>query len=434
MKKTSLSILALGGVMILTSCNVSSTSTGIRGTITDNPADNLTYAQRDLKRSLTLTDKMWEDFYDEDLNASMEYYPYIEDSAEMCSVWHYTSIFSLLNRQLRLDPDNETIKTRHTLVVEGLEYYRERRNDDYRVYAVARGFTPGGASTGINSNVYDDNMWIAREFMEAYEITGEDKYLTMCREVIDYCLSGYDHTINEATGEEWGGIYWGPYYKSKHACSNGPIIKTLIKLSDAISENKEADDSYFNYAVKLYDFSYQTFKRSDNVYGDMIGTEADIDGNTISHGTLDETAYSYNSGVMISAGVYLYKATNDVKYLNEAKACAQASYDFFANTSVIDGYMQFPVSTTLWFNLVLMIGLYDLYFVDSNAATYLDAIQKSIDFAYNNYLYEDVLPVNWLLGFVYGLDKDNHTDIMDRASQAEVYALLAEYQTAKQNS
>ena len=62
---------------------------------------------------------------------------------------------------------------------------------------------------------------------------------------------------------------------------------------------------------------------------------------------------------------------------------------------------------------------------DDSAKEYLDAIQKSIDFAFNNYLYENTLPVNWVSGWQYGLDKDETRDIMDVASSAETFALLA---------
>ena len=62
--------------------------------------------------------------------------------------------------------------------------------------------------------------------------------------------------------------------------------------------------------------------------------------------------------------------------------------------------------------------------MDSSASEYLSVVQNSIDFAYNNYLYENTLPTNWISGWQYGFDKDETRDIMDVASSAETFALL----------
>ncbi len=423
MTKIALAGLSMG---MLASCGNTTTSYSSykAGSIMNNPDDGLTFFARNNARSKVIANSLWERYYDEELNGAYNYYPAVDDTEEICSAWHFTSLFSLYVKLLRNNPTDETIKKRLLTIIDGLEYYHEDRKDGYRAYAVKRGVRANKAGSGYMADVYDDNMWIAREFLNAYEVLGDDSLLTKCVDTIKYCLSGWDSSLNNDTGKEWGGIFWGPDYNSKHACSNGPIIATLVRLSELFPDVEVFGRSYLTWAKDVYDFSLATFKMSNNLYGDMIGTEKK-GGVTITHGTLDTTAYTYNTGTMISGGAYLYHATNDESYLTQAKKSMASSLSYFGNDELIEGYYQFPLGTTIWFNLTLFQGYYDLLKFDSSASSYLGEVQKSIDFAYNNYLYENTLPVNWISGWQYGLDKDTNLDIMDVASSAETFALLA---------
>ena len=411
-------------LLSIAGCSVKKPMTYTAGTILINPDDGLTSVERNNQRSLIIANQMWNDYYDEELNASFTYFPYKDDSEEIASCWHFTSILSLYVKLVRNNPNDKLLKERLKTVLDGLEYYHEKRSDGYRAYAVKRGIDIDRAQSGYMADVYDDNMWIAREFLNAYEVLNDESLLTKCKETIEYCLTGWDSSINEKTGKEWGGIYWGPDYISKHACSNGPIISTLVRLSEIDPDTKVFGRTYLEWAMDVYDFSIKTFKTSDELYGDMIGTEKKA-GKTVSHGTLDSTLYTYNTGTMISGGAYLYKVTNDEKYLDQAKKSMEASLEVFGNDTLVEGYYEFPVATTIWFNLTLFQGYYDLLLVDSSANEYIEAVQKSIDFAYNNYLYENNLPVNWISGWQYGLSKDENRDVMDVASSAEIFALLS---------
>lgn len=424
MKKRLLKILSIGALIFtMASCETHREVTIVAGDIRENPEDGLTSRERNNNRSKVIADQLWHDYYDEELNGALNYYPFKDDTEEIASVWHFTSLFSLYVKLVKNNPDDQLLKSRLEMVIEGLEYYHESRNDDYRAYAVKRGFRINDASSGYMADVYDDNMWIAREFLNAYEVLKDESLLTKCKETIRYCLSGWDSSKNPDTGLEWGGIYWGPDYTSKHACSNGPIIATLVRLSKLFPEEEVFGRTYLQWAKDVYDFSIATFKMSNDLYGDMIGTEKKA-GVTLSHGSLDTTAYTYNTGTMISGGAYLYEVTKDEKYLNQAKKSMEASLKIFGNDDLVEGFFQFPVATTIWFNLTLYQGYYDLLLVDSSALEYLTVVQKSIDFAYNNYLYENTLPTNWISGWQYGFDKDETRDIMDVASSAETFALL----------
>src|SRR5690606_31603539 len=101
----------------------------------------------------------------------------------------------------------------------------------WSVYAVDRVNDKGKANvTGI-LNVYDDQMWLIRELLESYRLTGEKPYKTKAEYLTAYVLDGWDTTL-DSQGKEQGGIPWGPGYVTKHACSNGPLISPLVWLSE----------------------------------------------------------------------------------------------------------------------------------------------------------------------------------------------------------
>jgi uncharacterized protein YyaL (SSP411 family) len=381
----------------------------------------VTLGERNQLRSKQMSTILFDEFLDEQV--SVEYLPAYEDGDKIASVWHYTGLISLSNRLRSLYPDDETIATINDNLFLGLEYYREKRNDGYLVYAVNRGMSQGNA---MINNVYDDQMWLAREFVAAYENTNDVNYLNKAKDLVTYIISGWDDSINPATGEEWGGIYWGPTYTSKHTCSNAPIIGVLVDMY-YITE----DASYLNWAKKIYDFTYTTLRLSDGTYGDMIGTEI-VGGQTISHGGIDESRYSYNSGAMITAGVELYRATSEEHYLTDALVTAKAAYEYFGNEDLVEGYVQYPASSTTWFNLVLLIGFVDLNeFAPVEASTYIESYQKSIDYSYDNFYKDGYLPVNWVKGWIPGFEKDEHKNVLDHSSHAETYALLAQFELSK---
>lgn len=421
-KKIKKFLIASCSVLPLVGCT--KTSTYVAGTIMDNPKDGLTTVQRNNNRALVLGSSVWKRFYDEENNVVYNYYPFQDETSKVCSVWHYTSMFSMITRLLKENPESKDLKNKLDTLADGFAYYHEKRTD-YRAYAINRGYAPDSVMSALDSNVYDDNEWITREFIRAYEITNDEKYLTLAKETAAYCMSGWDKTL-DGDGHEWGGIFQGPSVLSKNTCSNAPVVAPWIRLYEITKDNQ-----YLDFAKRCYDFSYTHFRLADGVYGDLIGTTRDEYENTTSQGTVNNDRYTYNSGTMISGGAELYRITKEQHYLDEAKQTAEAAFNYYASDSLVEGVYQFPVATTLWFNLQLFQGFYHLYVQDKTTSKYLDAVQKAADFAYNNYLYEDSLPVNWVAGWMYGVDKDAYKDVMDEDANAETFALLEEYAQLK---
>lgn len=362
------------------------------------------------------------------------------------SVWHYTSVIAMCNRMMSVSTGEtrEKYSGYLTSLIDGLSAYKGsaeivsyRSKAVREMYAVNR----GGDITGYNS-VYDDQMWLIREFFAAYENTGKEEYLTEAERLTDVCLDGWDDTVNPDTREEYGGITWGAGYTSKHTCSNAPIVSPLVDLyefykekDDTIYGEKKAE-YYLNWAKKIYAFSYKTFKNDNDLYGDLIGSsfvygEGGLK-KTTSHGDLDTTQYTYNTGTMISAGARLYSATGDKKYLEQAQNSAEAAYRYFGVIDEKTGLVEYPVSSTLWFNFQLLLGFVDLAEADDSgyAATnekYVSGYADAINHAYDCYNADGILPRNYVKGWIFDYPYDKNKDIMDCAASAETYALLCAY-------
>src|SRR5690606_11508802 len=52
------------------------------------------------------------------------------------------------------------------------------------------GYEPAPTSGGGNDKYYDDNAWMVITFVEAYELTGDRKYLKRADETMKFVLSG----------------------------------------------------------------------------------------------------------------------------------------------------------------------------------------------------------------------------------------------------
>ena len=123
-------------LLSIAGCSVKKPMTYTAGTILINPDDGLTSVERNNQRSLIIANQMWNDYYDEELNASFTYFPYKDDSEEIASCWHFTSILSLYVKLVRNNPNDKLLKERLKTVLDGLEYYHEKRNDGYASYSV----------------------------------------------------------------------------------------------------------------------------------------------------------------------------------------------------------------------------------------------------------------------------------------------------------
>ena len=123
---------------------------------------------------------------------------------------------------------------------------------------------------------------------------------------------------------------------------------------------------YIDWAQRLYGWTVSHLRSPQGVYWDSIDRT----------GRIDKAAYTYNSGIMIQAGLLLYQETGDERYLRDAKDLARSSLEHFAS-GPLDGKLKiFP--PTPWFNAVLFrsyLALHEAVGDNSYAFLLLSALE-----------------------------------------------------------
>jgi len=448
----------------------------------ESPPIETSLSERNLYRAMELTNNTISSHFTGEGMAMARYYnPYTDvRSEEKGSIWMYTSAIEAVNailHGLKAQQKNGNA----TLYNENFDHYSEvlhklYENADYylgtfllvsytqtkewSVYGVNRGSSKGSAKVEGIENVYDDQMWLIRELIEAYKLTDNSEYLEKAEYLTEYVLDGWDCT-RDANGEEIGGIPWGPGYVTKHSCSNGPMVSPLVWLhklykdkSDEVTyryidaTDKETrktiqvkkSDYYLDFAKKIYDWQKKYLLRSDGVYDDMMGgcssespqTET-VNGSVYRKGTTCRDrvgpAITYNSGTMLSGAADLYQATGNNIYLEDAQKLSDASFIYFAKPENTEpGYYTYDISGFRnWFNGVLMRGYVDVYPSYENVAEYINSFQQNLDYGYDNFIYKGFLPTNLLVGWSYN-NNNNKTEAMFNFAFAAEYAVLAQYE------
>lgn len=449
------------------------------------PKQEVSVSEQNLKRAIELTDNAISAHFTGDGMAMARFYnPYTGvRSEEKGSVWMYTAAIEAVNAvlhalQAQNDHGNTTLYDQHFVaytekldnLIENLEFYMGTftlvsytQTKPWSVYGVNRGGSKGSAEVAGIMNVYDDQQWLIRELLEAYDITGNEDYLEKAEYLTEYVLDGWDCT-RDGSGAERGGIPWGPGYVTKHACSNGPMVSPLVWLHelyknkndevtyryiDAVdkqtrkTEQVKKSDYYLNFAKKIYAWQKSQLLRGDGVYDDMRGgcspgspQTDNIGGITYRRGGNCQDrvgpAITYNSGSMLSGGTDLYRVTNDNAYLNDAKALSDASFNYFAKLNQTKpGYYTYDISGFRnWFNGILMRAYVETYPVYGDVAGYIDSFQQNLDYGYENYLHEGFLPTNLLLGWS-RTNTNNNTEGMFSFAFAAEYAILSQYELEK---
>lgn len=478
--RTMISTCSLVMVMLVAACSDTPSDPG-----PENPPQEISLSEQNLVRAMELTDKAVSAHFTGDGMAMARFYnPYTKvRSEEKGSIWMYTSAIESVNAILHAlvaqrDHGNIALYDQNFAKYSDL-LYKLYDNADYylgtfelvsytqtrqwSVYGVNRGGSKGSAQVAGIENVYDDQMWLVRELLEGYKLTGNVKYLEKAEYLTEYVLDGWDCT-RDGSGAERGGIPWGPGYVTKHACSNGPMVSPLVWLHELykdkddqvtyryidaadkrtrVAEQVRKSDYYLDFAKKIYAWQKGKLLRADGVYDDMRGgcspgspqTET-INGTTYRVGTTCQDrvgpAITYNSGTMVSGAADLYRATGDNVYLEDGRKLSDASFQYFAKLGQTKpGYYTYDISGFRnWFNGVLMRGYVDLYPVDASVADYIDSFQKNLDYGYNNFLHDGFLPTNLLVGWSRD-NGNNNTEGMFSFAFAAEYAVLSRYELEK---
>ncbi len=416
--------------------------------------DKYALAKRNLERSMILLDSSVSNYFVGQEMAMRRFYnPFTKKlSGELGSVWMYSSAIEAVNAilhslQVAREHGHSDLYdknfSRYTALLSKLydnaDYYlgtyeltSYTQTKTWTVYAVDRVNVKGKANVSGILNVYDDQIWLIRELLESYRITGQRNYLTKAEYLTDYVLDGWDTTLDDQ-GNEHGGITWGPGYVTKHSCSNGPLISPLVwlhkiyKSSNEQIEHRFIDPKdkqtrksimrakgvhYLDYAKKLYNWQKSNLLNAQGVYTDMMGgcgscqiAYETFDGVRYRNNTpLTEAvgeAYTYNSGTMLSGAVDLYRATGDHQYLRDGKELSEKSFSVFAKLdSTLPEHYRYNIGGFRnWFNGVLLRGYLNIQREHPAVNAYIESFQKNLDYGFSQFNHQGFLPTDLLRGW-----------------------------------
>lgn len=173
------------------------------------------------------------------------------------------------------------------------------------------------------NDYYDDEGWWVLAWIEAYELTKDDKYLKMARITFADMASGWDDVCG-------GGIYWKKPNIGKSAVQNELFMLAALRLHQR-GGGETLGKSYLEWAEATWDWFSKTGMLNEE-YLVENGLNKQCEVSVGRH-------YTYNQGMILSALVELYTVKGDEKLLELAHNIARAA---ITNLIYEDGILKDP--------------------------------------------------------------------------------------------
>lgn len=314
------------------------------------------------------------------------------------------------------------VSTLHKLGYEvGYKDMVDRFESYYRQRGVLNVGGYGSSTDGKNGGgdrFFDDNAIIGIELVEAYELLKDPKYLERCAQIVKFYKAGIDNTMGRA-------LWWcesninqpGNDSSNKPACANGFATWFLMRYYEVCPEAEKTE--VLALAKDLYQWLYDNLRDpGDNLYWNSKGAD----------GSINTTKWTYNSGAMIAGGVRLYEATGDTRYLNEAKATAKSSYDYYVRSR--NGIPLCYPTNDPWFTIQMIKSYVELESYDKSfVAKAMEVFIANLDNAWakgrmtNGLFYEDWTGVK--------VNPDRDKGLLMQAAALESLGVVAIYKNEK---
>ena len=171
---------------------------------------------------------------------------------------------------------------------------------------------------------YDDEGWWALAWIDAYDLTGRQDYLSMAESIFTDMTGGWDNVCG-------GGIWWTKDRTYKNAIANELFLSVSATLANRDSANKSR---YLDWAKKEWLwFSGSGMINSRNLINDGLAITSGAAGTTCANN--GKTTWTYNQGVILNGLTELSKAAADETAIQSANAIASAAIQSLADSNGI---------------------------------------------------------------------------------------------------
>lgn len=287
------------------------------------------------------------------------------------TLWAAGSFLEAVAATYKMYPEDEEIKSVYEgLLEKGLRKFRVAYRDNGYNGAKVNGVIPFyyNASAGNQGDYYyDDDLWIAIQYIEAYNVIGKKSYLQSAQEILEFVWLGWG-IWDGADQYGNGGIPW-KVNNGPTTCSNAPAAYAFALFSQA-TKDEALSHEYLERSKTVYDWT-RKYLANGSRYKDSFN---------------NDWSGSYNNGLMIAAGSLLYDITGETIYRAHARATARAAKDY--NITYQDGKARFiNDNDTVWMSAWLLKGWIEFYKIDdSNTVTFLNICCEVMKHALDNKL------------------------------------------------
>jgi predicted alpha-1,6-mannanase (GH76 family) len=276
-----------------------------------------------------------------------------------------------------------------------------------------KGVFPPGVLSGdpllgnFTSRAIDDTEWWGLTWVEAYDVTGNHKYLDMAVTIANYVNGYWDPSTCG------GGVWWNAEKTYKNAVTNGLYIRLTAELHNRI----HGDTAWLARAKQAWTwFTGSGMINSSGLVNDGLTDTCQNNGQTV---------WSYNQGLAIGAGLELWRATHDPKVLATARRLADAAIS--SPALVTDGVLSEscdPVGQTCDDNQKQFKGIFMRYMMDAADTTHDPRYQAFVDKQAASVWNDDRNAADQLGSRWSGADSASSPNVRDWRTQASALSAL----------
>lgn len=177
--------------------------------------------------------------------------------------------------------------------------------------------------SGFINDYYDDEGWWALAWIDAYDLTGQQRYLQTAQDIFADMTGGWDDTCG-------GGLWWSKKRSYKNAIANELFLSVAAHLSNrALTEKERSEYAFWANREESW------FRRSGMIERNHLIS----DGLTSTCKDNRKTKWTYNQGVILGGLVELARHDHSRAPLRRARQIANAAIE---NLAEPDGILHEP--------------------------------------------------------------------------------------------